>query len=426
MKKEYFKHVLMVGTNRKIEGYIESYIDELQYMSSKLGYQVPLIVIEDGTDDIERENNIILCKLSNENPHLIIKHIGKEKKKKFFLYLKESGINDDIIKLLDFDGISYGRILNMQFLIATALGADYIHRRDSDTRIDKKFGFPAEMELAYLGRKVSEVAKETNCSKKEFLDEQRIYLAGSGYSGGADWKLDYTLFKKQDLDLIFGINELFHIPQELSKQYYTEVKTGNNQVKNEVELITGNLHSNPDCGNIAFYMLHKLLPCSPMLDTIGSDYFITYLLKATRNPLLYHNHFVFHGFTAERNATDLSYSLPYWLRVVNMMDYYDCLDTLVFDKFTGKPYKDIMDMKTENLFENKVIDLDYRLEKIEKFALLFLNAKEKLIQEIGLALQKERNKMKIITTTDTGIVNHKILLENWRELIRLSEQYNQF
>lgn len=83
MKKEYFKHVLMVGTNRKIEGYIESYIDELQYMSSKLGYQVPLIVIEDGTDDIERENNIILCKLSNENPHLIIKHIGKEKKKKF-------------------------------------------------------------------------------------------------------------------------------------------------------------------------------------------------------------------------------------------------------------------------------------------------------------------------------------------------------
>ncbi len=399
-------------------------------MEGVLNEKVPFIVVEESDALTEQKNRELIEKLRIVHPDIILVHFDSNAQKSYFKYFLDKGISKEVVDLLDFKGLSYGRVMNKQFLIAATFGADYVHRRDSDTKVADEFGFPSEMELKFLGRKVFEADRLLNDTNHNYNKDNEIYMVGSGYSGGGDWKIDYSLFLPNDSALIMEINKLLGYSDELSTIYYSEITTKSNVVREAAKYLPYENHSNPDCGNISFYKIHRMLPCPPMQNTTGTDYFAVNVLKSLEFPVVYHNHFVFHEFTPDRKKDNIDYAMNYWPRVVNLMDYCDAFAMDIFSKL--KQEKDncltIEDADSKNLLkefgEKDGQESIKRKEKIYKFGEVLTRAGNIILKDIGELLKTSGFQEGIIKNSNTGFENHKTLLELWPDLIIIAEGYN--
>jgi hypothetical protein len=428
-RNEHYDHIFTIGTNRFLGESLESYLEEIRFMEKSLKQKVPFLIIDESELEIEQRNRALIEKLQTLYPTAILIHMDALAQKNYFNYFLESGVDQEIVDLLNFTGLSYGRLINKQFLLAATFGADYIHRRDSDTKIKANFGFPSEMELAFLGKNVSEANHLMPSIDLNYNDEKPIYLVGSGYSGGSDWKIDYSMLLPEDPHLIMQINDMLGYSQELNEKYFVEITTKSNVVQEKVKYLPKKDHSSPDCGNISFYQIHKYLPSSPIPNTIGTDYFVTFLLKNLDLPIVYHNQFVFHEFTADRKKDNFVYAANYWPRVVNYMDYYQAFGARMLSTLNGvmQTLITIEDLDTQKLFdetaetESQIIE---RRERISKFGELLISAQNEHLNEIGMLFKDIAFQNKIIRNSNLGFENHRKLLAEWKHLIKVAANYS--
>lgn len=421
-----FNHVYVIGTERYLlPDCLQSYADEVEFMREILNETVPLLIIDESKPEIQNENRKMVYELKNNNPDALILYFDMEVQKSIFNLLLRSNVPEEIVNLLDFEGFSYGRIMNKQFLFAAFLGADYVHRRDSDVKVVPEFGFPSEIELQYLGKSVFE-ANQIIPDRADYNENKKIYMVGSGYSGGSDWKVDYSPFLPQDAKLILEFNKLAGYTENLSTEYYNEVVTGNISVTKKVNYLPKDNHPNPLCGNISYYKVFKHIPCSPIFSTIGSDNLIRDLLKNIDFPIIYHSNFVHHTFTADRKKDDVQYLESYWPRVVNKLDYYSTIRKYIFSnlKENTQKYIAIEDINASGLLENYIEDADFNAVKaslIQNFASILLKAENVLLRDLGGKFISTEFQERIIKNTTTGMKNHRKLIEAWDSLMKVAE-----
>jgi hypothetical protein len=251
-------------------------------------------------------------------------------------------------------------------------------------------------------------------------------MVGSGYSGGSDWKVDYSPFLPQDAKLILEFNKLAGYTENLSSEYYNEVVTGNISVTKKVNYLPKDNHPNPLCGNISYYKVFKHIPCSPIFSTIGSDNLIRDLLKNIEFPIIYHSNFVHHTFTADRKKDDVHYLESYWPRVVNKLDYYSTIRKYIFSdlKENTQKYITIEDINASGLLENYIEDADFNAVKaslIQNFASILLKAENVLLRDLGQKFISTEFQERITNNTTTGMKNHRKLIEAWDSIMKVAE-----
>ncbi|WP_124065035.1 DUF6271 family protein [Clostridium sp. E02] len=423
------KHVYTIGTERRlIPEFVGTYFKEIENMQKTTNEETTLVIIDECNDEAARANDIILKKNKRSGVNYI--HFDKEKQYELFHYLRNNCSDSSIVDLLDFEGYSYGRVMNKQFLVASMLNANFLHRRDSDVKIiDDTFGFPSKFENKYLGKKVKDVNYHVNGKENHSL-EQVIYMVGSGYSGKSSWKADFGIFLEKDMNLISEVAKLFNYDDSLMKEYMNEIVDGNVNIEGDELFLPLHNHPNPVCGNISMYEVFKHLPCSTMESTIGSDNLIREFLKRVGMPIIYHSNFVYHEFGKDRDNSDIKYLLSYWPRMINKLIYYKMIENLIFknQKLKSDTIKNVEDVDFKNLINREKLTYDYVYSTANECIDLFVNIMKKGKNfKFKLLIEHFQNEEFLRNTADNmynGMVNGDKLLRDWEEIIYLCENYS--
>jgi len=291
--------VLYIPTNRECKQAIRAYAAEAQRLAEICGSAI-FVVIE-----------------SNEKPHTLehIKLIAEIKNKfeipllHFTLPLQRRFVNEILQKttltILEQKWVytqllpketSYGAGPNKAALLACALGASWLHRRDSDTKPQLYKGqplYPVELESRILGLSL------TQCV--DFLPAQhlttgdRILGIGTDYQGLAAH--DRMEFQKISPELLIEHERLENPGESLvGLQERVERKFINRDQKPYAEdIIEVDRYGQSEMGAFAVAELFRYLPEMPITDTLGSDYFLKSLIYRLNLPALYHNRRVEHS-----------------------------------------------------------------------------------------------------------------------------------
>lgn len=424
------KRSYSIVTNRKLIGeYVSTYIDEIENMQTNHNQEVVFNVIDESPKDVQDYNRQLLDDYKNSDIKMIF--FDSSKQQHLFEYMQKY-LDDDVVSLLNYDGFSYSRAMNKQFMLSNIIHADFLHRRDSDVRIMKdKFGFPSDIEIKFLGKKVSETDNEDIGNRESHKDDQIIYLVGSGYSGNSDWKADFGALKDSDFNLIAEIAGLFNYGDKLSKEYLNEIVTGDVSINKELVYLPNKNHPNPICGNISYYDIFNYMPCCTVLSTIGSDNLIRTFLKRLNSPIVYHNNFVYHKFSDNRNNNDIKYIKSYWPRLINKLIYYRAIEKIIINGAKEK-YTDFCDL--DNISFSNIMNMDIAdfksIEKIcyeciDSFKEIISKANNPLMQEFYKYIDNEEFYNETVNNMYTGLKNGDILLKKWGEIINVCRDYGE-
>lgn len=422
-------HVYTIGTDRMlVEEFFDSYIDEVRNIIEKTGEETTLVVVDESPLAIQKINADIINRHRPNDIKLI--HFNGEQQEALFDHIKNNISDTSILELLDYKGYSYGRVMNKQFMVASALGADYLHRRDSDVKIvNKKFGYPSDVEIKYLGKTIGELENHNLEGYERYNKDQCIYMVGSGYSGKSDWKVDFGVFLEEDTELINEVTDLFGYNKDLSEEYYNQIITGNISFnKNEILLPEKN-HPNPLCGNMSLYKIFQRLPCSTMLSTIGSDNLIRGFLKRLHSPIIYHGIFVYHQFTPDRDNNDMKYLTSYWPRVLNKLIYYTIIENLIYNYAKSKVecLKKIDNVKFDKVTNLNMLTYEYvesiTLQSIEAFVGIMKKARNSKINAIGNYISTKHFADQSVKNTYYGVRNGSKLTEVWGEVVNICKTH---
>lgn len=420
------KHAYLIGTERSlIPEFIQTYFEEAKFMQEKFGEETVIIVVDESNNKISKQNAKYLKENSNSDVKWI--HCDKLMQKKLFENMKADISDKSLVDLLDYEGYSYGRIMNKQFLMSSIVGADYLHRRDSDVKImEDVFGYPSHIENKYLGKSVGSFKDIKGA--QNFSDEQIIYLVGSGYSGGSSWKADFGIFMQQDSELISKVAKLFNYGDDLLNEYMQEIVNGNVSVEENELFLPKHNHPKPICGNLSFYKIFKYMPCSTILSTIGSDNLIRGYLKQMDMPIIYHTNFVYHEFGKERDNNDINYLLSYWPRMINKLAYYKLIDKLIFKYQESKSAKienisdiDFNDFMNTNLFTYNYIE-NVVHDCIDEFIQIMKLGRNRLFTPMIHKFENKEYKHGLVDNMYYGFLGGNKLVKNWRKIIHICEQ----
>ena len=317
------KHILVIPTNRDATAAISSASLEVQEARS-LGYDIPLVVIETDSSDHVKNNAATLRECRNQDGRLNTIHLTIERQRRIIhrIFASES---DHCWRSLFLRGSKdYGTAMNKCFLYSIALGADVVHRRDSDTvTLDHKFRnqqgrLPIVKELSLLGSGHSDHSSSAHSA------DTYITVVGGNYVG--EWNLDV-----KDLVVAAGDRTILHrlyevlgfdpasIPDMIEEAFPQETVVPDRDVITPVHSVNDGL--NPDCGNVAFMEIHKYLRVVPCPNILASDYFAFDAATSLGLPSIHHSDAVFHEYDSTRKS--LSSQLSYWEGIARFADYFN-------------------------------------------------------------------------------------------------------
>lgn len=415
------KHVYMIGTERElVPEFIPTYFEEAKFMQEQSGEETELVLVDESESPIAEKNR--QCLSVNRIDDVKYIYCGRELQARLFKNIRDEISDPSLVDLLEYQGYSYGRVMNKQFLIAGMMGANYLHRRDSDVKIEGEiFGYPSAVENKYLGKRVRNF--KTLCGSEQHSDNQIIYMAGSGYSGGSNWKADFGIFMEQDSDLISKVAGLFHYGDDLLKEYLKEITEGNISITEKEKFLPKHNHPKPLCGNLAFYEVFKYMPCSTVLSTIGSDNLIRSFLKEMDMPIIYHTNYVYHEFGKERDSKDIQYLLSYWPRMINKLAYYQLIDQIIFQyqKKKSRNIKTLFDIDFKDFMDKDILNRvhieNVVIQCAEQFTEIMRQGKNPLFIPILEKFTDKEFRNRLVSNMYQGFLGGERLTENWKEIM---------
>ena len=316
MKKK-FEDIFVIPTHRNVKMSMKSIIKEM-YVSNG---DKALVVLDNSKSEIFKENHIEIKKESGKCKYPIF-HVGINDMEKIVYKISESlGERDTLIELLvpyDFD---YGKIFNMIYLIAEILGADRIHRRDSDcyysecTDINE---YAVVEENKYLGEKIHNVLDKIDVlEKKLYSMEEEICIVGSDYVG--NWNLDLNELMNSSDAVARKLLELCEVPKESVDMQIEEIYSDNNKkYKKPILKNTFRIAKVPECGNVSMTKIYKYLPNLVGKNGVGFDYFTYFISFLYDVPIIYHSNTIQHIHDKKRYEDVDLYN--YWVGVYKMID----------------------------------------------------------------------------------------------------------
>ena len=155
--------MFIIPTTRKCTKAIHSAINEISLYKCAPDEEIEFVLLEQMKGDISEDNSRILKNITNDK--IKIRHIYADDIDEIcnkYFEKQKSGHSDNESSLFR-QCYSYGMTYNRIFVIAAILGADYIHRRDSDVFMQVIEGnnlSPLEIEMKYLGKNMCDTSSE--------------------------------------------------------------------------------------------------------------------------------------------------------------------------------------------------------------------------------------------------------------------------
>lgn len=419
------ERIYCIPTNRRLDHCLNSYIKEVDFVNKKYNKNIPIVIIESKTGNVEDFNKNLIKEVQVQYPNISIIHYTIEKQKKLFSKIF-TGELKKYFSIFMSPEKNYGNAMNKIYLIAMHFNVDIFHRRDSDTFLlsdyskETKELFPLEIEIKYLGKKVDLLNNDIIKYKSDYINEL-ITVVGGNYYG--EWNLDIKDFAKKDFNYTYKLYELLGFDKEYIKEICDESFKFNPPIDFDTDILTlvttVNDGKNPDCGNMGMYKLFERYPMLPARNTLASDYFTMDTATALNSPSLHHNRSVFHTYSSERFIYDSKRS--YWEGVLKFADYFNLYSEIY--ECNDIPKDNIEGFLASKTLSFKKSDLDKRKERLFKITDEFLMPFNDNYKKLALEL---RNKIPyLIEELNKEYELHSNLILDWQKIRKNIKELNK-
>ncbi|MEV8441872.1 DUF6271 family protein [Actinosynnema sp. NPDC051121] len=304
---------LTVPTNRECAATLAEVVAEADYAAAHFDVEVYLLVLDSSADFAAHAR--VLSGAEN------VWHLDEAAQRDFLQrVVQRSGVAkpDLVAELMLPEGVSYGACTNRAFLIATALGCESVHRRDSDSFFQTHEGqkiFPIHAELLSLGKPAHQaVTVEDRLDPS--LRDTAVAMVGASFVGEMSVDLGEISEHEAYYDLV-SLWAADGTPEEEKRALVEESFTGSEPFTGDWSVLTVVDPMRVDMHNISFHGLHERIPLLPATDTIGSDYFLIHVAHRARLPGVLHNRHIVNFHTPERK-TDAGFA-AYQMRFVKFI-----------------------------------------------------------------------------------------------------------
>lgn len=419
------KHIYVIPTNRLCTNSIESLLLEIPYIEEKFGIDLTVTMIDSSDYESSKRNSEIFNKMvknckKSKAYYITTDHID------FICRNALERMNipnkSEILSLLVNKELSYGNAANRTFVVAAALNADYIHRRDSDTYLQNNqtgsILSPLELELKFLGKKISEVKNDVS-GTCNFSPDDTVYMVGGGYKG--NWPLDYEDLVTINVESLYKLVHLGKpiLSDEQNKDYVQRRYIYGSEEVYQNDEVSYSVENFIDAGNFSLYKIFNYLPISPASETTGTDYFYHAILGKLHMPMIYHNRRVLHKHDPERYINQQMYS--YHLRLVKSRCLVRCYTSLFKDMTANRNcYFEDNRFLAENLANQLIFISNKDLSEDQEYV---IDSMVDIYQKTGSAKYAElanfikENKRTVIQQTPKDVYNYGILTKIWPDLI---------
>lgn len=202
--------------------------------------------------------------------------------------------------------LSYGAGPNKAALLASFLGAESLHRRDSDTVPQVLDGVPlhpSHLEVAVIGRRIGEARRMAGHASGP-NPTLPVLAVGTDYLGAP--ALDRHAFARLSVELLSRHEALDHpdatdpeIAARIHRKYVHRDQSP--YIGDRVEI---DEQGRTEMGAFAIAELFRLVPEMPLTDTLGTDYFVKNLAYRLGLPVVWHSRRVVHDHAVARDPSD--------------------------------------------------------------------------------------------------------------------------
>jgi hypothetical protein len=303
------KICLTLPTDRECGATIRALAQEAAYAAGHFGVQVHLLIL-DSAGGAVRAGHAEAVRAVRGRPDVLVRHLDEAAQRAFLTELIDRAGLPQPGRMLDLmlpAESSYGACTNRAFLLARALGCDFVHRRDSDSRYQWRHGapvFPIHQELTCLGARAAEAARQAS---ETMLDpahaDQPVVLVGSSFVG--DLSVDIGEIYALDPEVYYDVVSLWapgDWPEPDKRRLAAGSFRGAEPFAGDHSTLTIVDPMRVDMHNISFYQVHEDIPLLPATNTIGSDYFLIHVVHDARLPGVQHNRNIVNFHTAERKT----------------------------------------------------------------------------------------------------------------------------
>jgi hypothetical protein len=301
-------HLFYIPTNRAVAASLRAYVSDVECLRANSNKPVYYALVE-SVDGSAQAMNAQEIKRLREQASVDIIHFTTARQQQYVnQVIEQAGFTGSTAQRLQTlllpSKIAYGAGPNKAALLATGLGVNVLHRRDSDTEpqsYESKALYPSEIEGKLLGHKLSEFANEI-ANSTTVDSSSMIYFVASDYQG--DLPVDRLELAELSLDLLIEYERLdnpsasFAELEEGVRSYYLE----RNLVPYERDEFQVDTTGQTELGVSSVYRLFCDLPEMPITETLGCDYMQKNLLYRLNWPVIYHNRRAVHHYSADRDT----------------------------------------------------------------------------------------------------------------------------
>jgi len=308
------RHIYAIPTHRQCSESLDSLIREVTLSESGFcrdhEVDISVVVVDASEPEAAAKNRAALKTLSTKLNRFNTHHFTVESLDDMCneaLIALGARNREELSPLLTGNKYSYGMAANRTFLLAAFFGADYLHRRDSDTFLQhteaKNVLSPLDLELKYLGKKLGPAGVVSPRASAPYLSD-RIYMVGSGCVG--DWSVDYEDLVEKNIESLYRLVQVSKpaMPYAEIKDYVDRKYVLGSREKYERDFLSLKFESFIDVGNSSVFEVYNQLPVSPAVQTSGVEYFFHEVLGALKMPKLYHNRKTIHRYDSGRYDKD--------------------------------------------------------------------------------------------------------------------------
>ncbi|MFG3282992.1 DUF6271 family protein [Streptomyces sp. NPDC048111] len=400
---------LTLPTNRPCAGTITALGQEAAYAAEHFGVEVHLLVLDSCDEPVRAEHAAALGRLS-PRPDVVVHHLDEAAQRDFLQrVIERSGVPkpDLMLDLMLPAEVSYGACTNRAFLIASALGCDSVHRRDSDSDYQLLDGdpvYPVHHELLSLGKRAVDAVPHVT---RTLLDPADVYkpvaMVGSSFVG----ELSVDIGEIRDLDPavyyeVVGLWAEAGASEQERRELVDEsfVGAGTEPFTHDESTLGEPDIWRVDMCNIGLdHEVYERVPLPPATRTIGSDYFLLHLVRDATLPGVVHNRNIVNYYTPERRtgAGFTAYQLRFTKFLLSMLYLYPVYTAMekargaLLDEHHHVRAAAIAELvaaaagtdRTENVRRLDVLDRSYRQlgGKYAEFADHLVPLRERLLDE---------------------------------------------
>ncbi|MCX5385582.1 DUF6271 family protein [Streptomyces sp. NBC_00083] len=303
---------LTLPTNRACAATIAAVHEEAAHAVTHFDVEVHLLVL-DSSDEASRAEHARTVRELASPAGVVVHHLDEARQRDFLQrVIERAGLTkpDLVLDLMLPADVSYGACTNRAFLIASALGCDSVHRRDSDSSyqiLDGEPVHPLHHELLSLGKRAVDALPGVTRTRLDPADVYKpVAMVGSSFVG--ELSVDIGEIRDLEPEIYYEVVGLWAeagtSPEERRELVDDSfVGAGTDPfTHDESTLGTPDIWRIDMCNIGLDHEVYERVPLPPATNTIGSDYFLLHLVRDATLPGVVHNRNIVNYYTPERRT----------------------------------------------------------------------------------------------------------------------------